>query len=33
MQIFTKLKKRVFDFKNTLSEKKVIDELKKIILI
>ena len=28
-----KIKKKVFDFKNTLSEKKVIFELKKIILI
>ena len=28
MQIFIKLKKRVFDFRNSLSEKKIIDELK-----
>ena len=28
-----KIKKKVFDFKNNSSEKKVIDELKKIILI
>ena len=27
-----KIKKKVFDFKNALSEKKVINELKKIIL-
>jgi phosphoribosylglycinamide formyltransferase-1 len=28
-----KIKKKVFDFKNTLSEKKVINELKKKIFI
>ena len=28
-----KIKKKVFDFKNALSEKKIINELKKIILI
>jgi folate-dependent phosphoribosylglycinamide formyltransferase PurN len=28
-----KIKKKVFDFKNTLSDKKIINELKKIIFI
>ena len=28
-----KIKKKVFDFKNTLSEKKVINELKKVIFV
>jgi phosphoribosylglycinamide formyltransferase-1 len=28
-----KIKKKIFDFRNTLSEKKILNELKKIILI